>query len=159
MKNLIISSLVAFCLVAVVRGADPDFVGKTVIIRTAKESSSCIRVENYLPAIGTFDRKAPEACAFRVVAGSAPGTVMFEWLKEPGLFLQHRNYRIQVLKDDKDSATFRIVRPLRGNEGISLLSFNMPTFYVTIVEKGQLFAVENGREPRKSVFFIQELPK
>jgi hypothetical protein len=155
----VVHLIAVFILAIKLHGAEPSFIGKTVILKTSKESTSCVKVENYLPAVGPLSQKEREDAAFKVIAGELPGTVKFEWIKESGLFLQHRNYRVQILSDDKDSATFRIVKPLRGNEGVSLQSLNFPAHYITIMEKGELWIVKEIKDPRKAVFSIQELSK
>jgi hypothetical protein len=140
--------------------ADKNWVDKTVIIKTGDQmTSQCVRLENYVPAIGSFSKGTRELCGFKVASGPAPGTVMFQSVKEPTLFLQHGNFRLQLLKGTNENAMFRLVRPLRGTRGVSLQAFNFPAHHIAIVERGFLSIVANPKDTRKAVFFIEELPK
>ena len=159
MKTFAISILPAF-VSAIALAAEPpaisDWVGKTVVIKPSKEGSFCIRVEKYTPAIGKFNKTAPDTCSFKVAEGSAPGTVAFQSTTEPALFIHHSNYHLLMLKGIDDSSMFRIVPPLRGNQGVSFQSYNFPTHHIAIVDKERLDIVNDTKEPRKAVFYIDE---
>jgi len=135
------------------------YVGKTIVIKTSQQTTSCIRLENALPVIGPFDNTARNTCSFKVVAGLAPGTIAFESLDHPEFFLQHGNFRLQLQKGLNENAIFRVVRPLSGTQGISLQSYNFPQHHLGMVERGQLSILKDIKPRAKAVFFITELPK
>jgi len=147
------------CIGAVARAEEPNYIGKVVTIKTAKESTSCIRIENFVPEIGAFKHDAPGDCSFKVEAGTQPGTLLFRWVKDPTLYLQHRGFRLLLLNTDPADASFRVVHPLKGNEGLSLQAASWPTHHLCVVEKNQIFISPNIKDLRKAVFFIQEVTK
>jgi Alpha-L-arabinofuranosidase B (ABFB) domain len=139
--------------------ADADLIGKTVVIKINKEGPSCLRLENGLPKIAAFDKSAPDSCLYKVVQGIAPGTIAFQPISQEGFFLRHSSFHLILAKDLNDDASFRIVAPLRGNQGLSLQSFNYPTHHLAVVEKGQIDLLKDIKDPRKAVFFVEEPPK
>jgi hypothetical protein len=72
------------------------------------------------------------------------------------MYLRHGGYHIMLHKDMIDESSYRIVAPLRGNQGVSLQSYNFPRHYITLIDKEHLDIVENGKDLRKAVFFLEE---
>jgi hypothetical protein len=151
---LIIIVLTSFIASAADPTPNNDWIGKTVLIKPSKEGSFCIRIEKYTPIVGRFDKAAADDCSFKVMEGSAPGTVSFQSVTEPALFIHHSNYHL--LKGIDDSSMFRIVPPIRGNQGVSFQSYNFPTHHITLVDREHLDIVKDSKEARKSVFYLEE---
>jgi hypothetical protein len=160
MKSLIAAALLAISIVSAEENPQAaDWIGKTVIIKTSKQGSACFRVEKSVPKIGTFNKTAADTCSFKIREGAAPDTIAFESVSNPELFLTHSAGRIVLMKGVDPSGTFRIVAPLRGNQGMSFQSFNLADHHVALVDRENLGIVKDVREPRKTVFYLEELPK
>jgi hypothetical protein len=156
----IIASLVLAIGTCTVTGADnvasTDWAGKIVAIKTSSGGGFAIQIKNFVPVIAHPDKAAPDAGFFKIVPGTGPGTFAFESVANPGMYLRHGGYHIMLHKDMIDESSYRIVAPLRGNQGVSLQSYNFPRHYITLIDKEHLDIVENGKDLRKAVFFLEE---
>jgi hypothetical protein len=159
MKTFISSFFALLALLPAVFAEDKvetDWAGKTVLIKISKEGSTCVKIDTYAPVVGQPDKSNPDVAAFKVLAGSAPGTVAFESVSIPGMYLRHSSYQLVLAKKINDDALFRIVPPVRGNLGISLRSFNFPTHHIALLDKEHLGIVKNIKEPKNAIFYLQE---
>jgi hypothetical protein len=151
---------IATCTVTAADNAiSTDWTGKIVAIKTSSGGGFGIQIKNFIPVIGHPDKAAPDAGFFKIVPGTAPGTFAFESVANPGMYLRHGNFHILLHKDIIDESSYRIVAPLRGNQGVSLQSYNFPRHYITLIDKNHLDIVEDGKDLRKAVFFLEERNK
>jgi hypothetical protein len=162
MKTRIASLLLALVTFAAT-AADPavptDWAGKIVAIKTTNGGSSCIRIQNYVVTVGQPDKNAPDASLFKMVPGTGPGTYAFESVANPGMYLRHGSLHILLHKDIIDESSYRVLPPLRGNQGVSLQSYNYPGYHITVIDKDHVDIVETVKEPHKAIFYLEERKK
>jgi len=158
-----LASLLFALLVSIATAADPaaptDWTGKIVAIKTSNGGTACLRIQNYVVSVGQPDKNAPDASLFKMVPGTGPGTFAFESMANPGMYLRHGSFHILLHKDIIDESSYRVVPPLRGNQGISLQSYNYPTYHITVLDKDHVDIVETVKEPHKAIFYLEEQKK
>src|SRR3954464_6140559 len=108
--TLIVAAILLVCEY-MAGAAGEEWIGKVVLIKTAKETHSSVRLEGIAPRIASFESKAPEESKFKVVAGTEPDSIAFESVAQPGIFLRHQRYRLTALKGPHRDASFVVVKP------------------------------------------------
>lgn len=153
-----ISLLLFFCFLAarILAAPEVNYVGKTVLIKTTKQGSTCIRIEKSVPKIGSLNKTSPDNCLYKVTAGEAAGTVCFESVAEPGLFLHNSGHHLALIKGAGRDGTFRVVPALKGSQGNALQSYSYPQFHCVITDKENLDFSREIKDPKKATFYIEE---
>jgi hypothetical protein len=134
--------------------------GKTVRIATAKAGPECIVLGETDPEIATYDRAKAPAGQFKVGRGTQMGTIVFESVATPGLYLRHENYRLRVLKGIAAGSCFYVQKALAGPEGYSLSAQTHPHCVLAVNDRNRVDLVETRklRDPGKAVFFLEPAP-
>ncbi|MBD0402435.1 AbfB domain-containing protein [Flammeovirga sp. EKP202] len=96
----------------------------------------------------------------KVVPGLAnPDLVSFALLIEPELYLRHQNAQLKWHKSDgtnlfKADATFKIIKGFTGENTVSFVSTNYPTYYISLKNGKELWVVENPN-PEDASFLLE----
>lgn len=148
--------VVSLAAAATLSAADSEFIGKSVLIKTSKSGSTCIRIEKSVPKVGPFTKATPDSCLFKVAAGAEGGTVSFESAAEPGKFLANSGHHLALVTGLTKQSSFRIVEPLKGKQGNALYGIEYPQFHLVITDKDFLDFARDIKEPRKATFYLEE---
>lgn len=136
--------------------AEGDWVGKTIVIKTSKEGNQGICIKGNALELGPVN-KDPAASHFKVLAGGAPGNVIFESVGQPSTYLHHYGGNFVLLPQKGPDAQWRIVPPLQGKQGVSIQHGLITNRYLTESPKGGWHIGEKIERKRDAIFHLEEV--
>ncbi|HEV7402169.1 MAG TPA: hypothetical protein VGO11_04550 [Chthoniobacteraceae bacterium] len=139
------------------------FLGKTFRIATARGGPECIVLGEVDPMIAAFDPaatpsrgNAPQA-QFKIGRGTQLGTIVFESVAKPGLYLRHEGFRLHLTKGILSDSLFYLQKPLTGAEGYSIATQNHLNYFLVVNDRNGLDLVQPAKmkDMQKAVFFLE----